>query len=200
MTFFKSHSPPWVNSPIYGLAVRSDGGDHAEWNRLQWLVQCYNINVLWLLQSTKIKRSYNSIYIFFTSLDTIDHKIYCTWLFWYFLKLGICTINTLANLRSSPDFPKFSHTPVLTAQGILFTLYYSIEKRYTGYASLEVNMYNLECTIANLQISPDFQAHQKKIWMALYLSGCGCGCGCGCRRRRPRRLGTRTNMSETEVE
>ena len=30
--------------------------------------------------------------------------------------------------------------------------------------------------IANLQISPDFQAHQKKIWMALYLSGCG-GCG-----------------------
>ena len=50
-------------------------------------------------------------------------------------------------------------------------------------------------TIANLQISPDFQAHQKKIWMALYLSGCGGG-----RRRRPRRLGTRTNMSETEVE
>ena len=37
-----------------------------------------------------------------------------------------------------------------------------------------------QCYIANLQISPDFQAHQKKIWMALYLSGCGCGCGRRC--------------------
>ena len=35
----------------------------------------------------------------------------------------------------------------------------------------------LNMPIANLQISPDFQAHQKKIWMALYLGGCGCGCG-----------------------
>ena len=33
---------------------------------------------------------------------------------------------------------------------------------------------------ANLQISPDFQAHQKKIWMALYLGGCGRRCGRRC--------------------
>ena len=47
--------------------------------------------------------------------------------------------------------------------------------------------------IANLQISPDFQAHQKKksgwlyIWVVVVVV---------CSRR----LGTRTNMSETEVE
>ena len=49
-----------------------------------------------------------------------------------------------------------------------------------------------EQEIANLQISPDFPAHQKKsgwlyIWVVVVVV---------CTRR----LGTRTNMSETEVE
>ena len=50
--------------------------------------------------------------------------------------------------------------------------------------------------IANLQISPDFQAHQKKsgwlyIWVVVVVVVV-----VACTRR----LGTRTNMSETEVE
>ena len=53
--------------------------------------------------------------------------------------------------------------------------------------------------IAELQISPDLPVQQKKSGEALYLGGCR-----GRRGRRGRclyaELGTRTNMSATEVE
>ena len=53
---------------------------------------------------------------------------------------------------------------------------------------------------AKLQISSDLPVQQKKSGEALYLGGCGCGRGRRCGRRLYAELGTRTNMSATEVE
>ena len=63
-----------------------------------------------------------------------------------------------------------------------------------GWSSFILHDHSLSWFIAELQISPDLPVQQQKSEEALYLGGCRG------RRCLYAQLGTRTNMSATEVE